>query len=138
VFFVPGESPVAFLTVRVEEGRWLAGTAAHDALRTVWEEAEGWAVGDYLLMPDHLHCFCGPLDGRFDIEQWITFWKRRFRRLHGNEHWRFQSRGWHHRLRSDESYGEKWEYVRDNSVRAGLVQKAEDWPFQGRISELRR
>jgi hypothetical protein len=31
-----------------------------------------------------------------------------------------------HILRSDESYAEKWNYVRDNPVRAGLVDRADD------------
>jgi hypothetical protein len=36
-------------------------------------------------------------------------------------------------LRSSESYSEKWDYVVANPVRAGLVRRAEDWPFQGEI-----
>jgi len=42
-----------------------------------------------------------------------------------------------HVLRSSESYGEKWEYVRMNPVRAGLVKQTEDWPFIGEIEKLR-
>lgn len=38
-----------------------------------------------------------------------------------------------HLLRGEESYREKWEYVRENPVRAGLVEHAEQWPFQGEI-----
>jgi hypothetical protein len=38
-----------------------------------------------------------------------------------------------HILRSDESYGEKWNYVRENPVRAGLVKSSVDWPYQGEI-----
>jgi hypothetical protein len=37
-----------------------------------------------------------------------------------------------HVLRSEESYGEKWQYVRENLVRAGLVKNWQDWPFLGR------
>jgi hypothetical protein len=33
-------------------------------------------------------------------------------------------------LRSDESLSDKWEYLRQNPVRAGLVANPEDWPFQ--------
>ena len=36
-----------------------------------------------------------------------------------------------HVLRNDESYGEKWKYVRENPVRAGLVSRADAWPYQG-------
>ncbi len=38
-----------------------------------------------------------------------------------------------HVLRSNESYSQKWNYVRENPVRAGLVKSAADWPYQGEI-----
>ncbi len=41
-----------------------------------------------------------------------------------------------HILRSAESYGEKWHYVRENPVRKGLVARAEEWPWQGEIHSL--
>ena len=41
-----------------------------------------------------------------------------------------------HVLRSSESYSQKWNYVRENPVRAGLVKKSDDWPFQGEIESL--
>lgn len=41
-----------------------------------------------------------------------------------------------HVLRSSESYSEKWDYVRQNPVRAQLVKGANDWPWQGEIEEL--
>jgi putative transposase len=87
-------------------------------------------------MPDHLHLFCAPVRPGFSIEQWITYWKRCFRRLHGPSGGTFQSRGWHHRLRSAESYAEKWNYVRQNPVRAGLIENTEKWPWQGTMHDL--
>jgi putative transposase len=42
-----------------------------------------------------------------------------------------------HLLRNAESYSEKWEYVRQNPVRAGLYAQPEDWPWQGEIHSLR-
>ena len=35
-----------------------------------------------------------------------------------------------------ESYSQKWEYVKENPVRAGLAEKSDDWPFQGEIESL--
>ncbi len=54
----------------------------------------------------------------------------------------FSGRAWQagffdHVLRSSESYGEKWEYVRMNPVRAGLAARPEDWPYAGEIEALR-
>ena len=42
-----------------------------------------------------------------------------------------------HVLRSGESYGQKWSYVRENPVRAGLVATSEAWPWQGEIELFR-
>lgn len=44
---------------------------------------------------------------------------------------------WDRQLRNGESYGEKWAYVRTNPVRAGLVERPEDWLYQGEMNELR-
>jgi REP element-mobilizing transposase RayT len=80
-------------------------------------------------MPDHLHLFvCGPHD--FVLGHCVKGLKRCIsnaptkspRRL------RWQPGFFDHLLRNDESYGGKWNYVRDNPVRAGLVSNADDWP----------
>jgi hypothetical protein len=44
---------------------------------------------------------------------------------------------WDTQLRRGENYDEKWEYIRANPVRAGLVPRVEDWPHQGELNELR-
>jgi hypothetical protein len=49
-------------------------------------------------------------------------------------HW--QEGFFDHLLRSGDSYGEKWEYVRLNPVRAGLSKSPEEWPYQGEITYL--
>jgi len=41
-----------------------------------------------------------------------------------------------HLIRNTESYAQKWDYVRENPIRAGLVSTTEDWPFQGEIVEI--
>jgi REP-associated tyrosine transposase len=41
-----------------------------------------------------------------------------------------------HLIRHSESYAAKWEYVRQNPVRAGLVHQADEWPWQGEIIRL--
>ena len=48
----------------------------------------------------------------------------------------WQAEFFDHILRSGESYSQKWDYVRDNPVRAGLAMKADDWPRQGEIDDL--
>jgi putative transposase len=93
------------------------------------------AVGRYVIMPDHLHLFvCGPDD--FRLGQWIGMLKQHLAKvIERTETSRpiWQRGFFDHLLRSAESYGQKWNYVRENSVRAGLVEKAEDWPYAGEI-----
>ena len=132
-----GESNFVLLAIATEKRKpWLANERAHKLLRQTWHEATAWLVGDYLLMPDHLHAFCAARDLNFTIERWISFWKRAFAIRHGNADWRFQSRGWHHRLRKGENYSAKWLYVQENPVRKGLAMRIEDWPFKGKVFDL--
>jgi putative transposase len=51
---------------------------------------------------------------------------------------RWQPGFFDHLIRNEESYGEKWNYVRDNPVRAGLVTNAYDWPYKGEIVYIDR
>jgi putative transposase len=132
-----GQSNVIFLTITTERREpWLDNEIAHHLLRETWSEATAWLVGDYLLMPDHLHLFCAPRNLEATLEGWIKYWKRQFNLKHDRRGWKFQSRGWHHRLRDSESYSQKWIYVQENPFRKGLVQRIEDWPFKGRIFDL--
>jgi putative transposase len=105
-------------------------------LRAAWQSAQVWLVGYYLLMPDHVHLFCAPHDASFTLEKWVTFWKGRFRRLHKEADCRWQAHGFHHRLRRQEDYTQKWGYVRENPVRQGLAKSADDWPYQGMMNTL--
>ena len=48
----------------------------------------------------------------------------------------YQRECWDRQLRSGESYAQKWQYVRNNPVRKGLVANADDWPYQGQLNVL--
>jgi putative transposase len=92
------------------------------------------AVGRYVIMPDHLHFFVrGGHD--FVLSEWVKGLKRgvskAFASTTGRPTW--QPGFFDHLLRNDESYAQKWIYVRENPVRAGLVKAAEDWPYAGEI-----
>ena len=94
------------------------------------------ALGRYVIMPDHVHLFVrgGP---HFTLSSWIGGLKRAM--SVGVKSPRLWQPGFFdHILRSDESYAEKWKYVRENPVRAGLVKSAGDWPYQGEIVAIDR
>ncbi|MDQ6623722.1 MAG: transposase [Verrucomicrobiota bacterium] len=113
---------------------------AHRLLLDSWNTATSWLVGRYVLMPDHVHLFCAPAEIHPQpLLQWVSFWKS-----HSTRHWPqpeelpiWQRHFWDTQLRRGESYDEKWDYVLQNPVRAGLVSRGDDWPFAGEISELR-
>lgn len=120
-----------------QRDRWLAQASVQNALHNIWENtATAWLVSDYLLMPDHLHLICAPRDFKYTIERWVAFWKDRFAKTHPDTG-TFQAGSFHHRLRDGESYAQKWQYIRENPVRAKLVERPEDWPYFGSVHNIR-
>lgn len=95
------------------------------------------AVGRYVIMPDHIHLFVRGSDD-FLLIRWVAGLKRAISVAlqAGNQLW--QPGFFDHVLRSDESYGQKWLYVRDNPVRAGLVSDSDAWPYQGEFVAIDR
>jgi putative transposase len=96
-------------------------------------------VGAYVLMPNHVHAFVAFDDQKITLPRWMKSLKStlsktlRLNRIEA-PHW--QKDFFDHVLRSEESYEEKWHYVRQNSVRAGLVKRWEDWPYRGEMFDL--
>jgi len=90
-------------------------------------------------MPDHLHLFVRG-DQNFVLGNWVKGLKRAIlKTLPSQSQTSFWQPGFFdHLLRSDESYAQKWEYVRQNPVRAGLVRSGEDWRYQGEIVRIDR
>lgn len=132
------KSTILFLTVCTRQRRKiLACPYVHDALLKAWESSKYWTVGRYVIMPDHIHLFCSPVAHEaVGIAQWTAYWKRLVSQQLPDLKPMWQRDCWDTQLRNHESYTEKWEYVRNNPVRAGLVEKAEDWPFQDTVNHL--
>jgi REP element-mobilizing transposase RayT len=108
-----------------------------DALAHLWrEEATAWLVGRYTLMPDHVHFFAALADETCDLDTWTRYWKRRFGQIRGLPPHSLQEGKWDTRMRTADQYQEKWDYVRNNPVRRGLVARAEDWPYSGVVHRL--
>jgi len=131
---------VVFLTLCTKGKKLiLAHDDVHTLLRESWCEADSWIVGRYVLMPDHLHLFCSPaIPQSPPLQHWVSYWKS-----HAARHWPkpqdapvWQRDFWDTQLRREESYDDKWRYVVENPVRASLVARAEDWPYQGEMNAL--
>jgi putative transposase len=136
--------PLVFMTVTTaERKRLLDNSTAHDTLRGIWERSarmNGWFVGDYVLMPDHVHIFVRNAREADPMTRWVQMWKsvsgRVFIKTFGTAAPVWQEEYFDRFLRTDESYAEKWAYVEMNPVRAGLVSCTRGWPYRGRIHDL--
>jgi REP element-mobilizing transposase RayT len=129
---------IVFLTVCTKDRKpWLATPQVHTLLRSIWTEATAWRTGRYVILPDHLHLFAGLALEEIPLDNWVRYWKSQFTKHHRCPAHHWQTDHWDRRVRRSETYDEKWEYVRNNPVRHGLVARPEDWPFQGEVFELR-
>jgi REP element-mobilizing transposase RayT len=148
------DAPVFFVTFNTHRRqRILANAAVHDTFVDYCRRAEQFriGVGRYVIMPDHVHLFaCFDAGCEITLSAWIKGLKRQLDAslaalgierigLKGQRLISFWQPGFHdHLLRTDESYSAKWDYVFQNPVRAGLVLRAEDWPFAGEIVAIDR
>ena len=132
---------VVFLTVCTKNRKQiLLRDTVHAILLHAWQTKPQWLVGRYVVMPDHLHLFCGPAEfPPKPLHEWVKFWKSHAARhwLHPSDAPIWQREFWDTQLRRGESYSEKWNYVVNNPVPAGLIDRAEDWPYQGELNVLR-
>jgi REP element-mobilizing transposase RayT len=87
-------------------------------------------------MPDHFHALvCPTKDREAKIAQFSAGLKR-FVRSQTQAAWKWQEGVFDRLLRRDEFAESKWFYIRENPVRAGLVERWEDWPYLIDYGEL--
>jgi len=130
---------ILFVTVCTHGRRpVLANERVWRTLQAIWPEARQYSVGKYIIMPDHIHLFCSPtVREPENVRRWVAYWKRLASCELSDLKPLWQRDCWDTQLRNVDHYGEKWEYVRANPVRAGLVKQADDWAYRGIINELR-
>jgi putative transposase len=136
--------PLYFVTFCTHERqRFLTTDKVHSAFVVFAERAEenfNVAVGRYVLMPDHVHLFVRG-GCNFRLGAWVGALKQTLAKagvLTRAKGQVWQEGFFDHVLRSNESYSQKWNYVRENPVRAGLVKSATDWAYQGEIVYIDR
>jgi REP-associated tyrosine transposase len=148
------DSPIYFITTCTFERRPILSSSDIAAIFVQeWRTAHnrhGWAIGRYVIMPDHVHFFCRAELSAKPLRIFMQKWKQWTSKRIGRDIARvgignagtkktgtlWQEEFFDHILRSSENYSQKWEYVKENPVRAGLVKESDDWPFQGEIESL--
>ena len=137
-------APIIFFTATTFHRRPILNVpAALQILTDIWSqsaERNGWFVGRYILMPDHVHFFARHTLQAETTARWVKLWKslsaRQISRVLKIEPPIWQEEYFDRFLRSSDNYAAKWTYVANNPVRANLVEHTEDWPYQGELHRL--
>jgi REP element-mobilizing transposase RayT len=138
--WLPLDQPVVYFVTWCVRGRRpvLANAEALTAFRDSIGRLTRWQLVAAVLMPDHVHALTHPLNREEPVSDFSRIVKRWMREelmkttARGPRalQWEWQRGCFDRLLRSDESAEQKWEYIRENPVRAGLVRDWQAWPYQ--------
>ena len=129
------QSVIYFVTICVEDRKQvLANEAAFKAFQNAAAKLREWRVLAAILMPDHLHAVVAPRERNARLGNFSGAMKR-WMREELNAAWQWQPGCFDRLLRSGESLHEKWLYIQENPVRAGLVNDWKDWPYRFEFNE---
>ena len=125
------QSVIYFVTLCVSGRKQvLANEQALGALKTAAQRLEHWRLLAAILMPDHLHAIVTPKEDRGAKLSNCSAALKRWLRSELGAIWEWQPGCFDRLLRSDESLHDKWLYLQEDPVRAGLVSCWEEWPYR--------
>jgi putative transposase len=121
---------IYFITFCVQDRhKVLANPETMAAFLNAAQRMEGrWIVRSATLMPDHIHVLAIPHDRYESVGNFAGAIKR-WMRQSLEAKWKWQTGCFDRLLRSAESADAKWHYIRENPVRAGFVERWQDWPY---------
>jgi len=107
-----------------------ARIVANELLKTAKDL--GFNILCYCLMPDHLHVIVSPGESTLSVSKFLNIFKGRttaiFReRKDLKKIW--QRSAFDHVIRTEENLKGIIEYIRNNPVRKGIVENADDYPY---------
>jgi len=103
------------------------------------EQRQNCIVFTYCLMPDHLHFLVSPGQDGISVLTFTDQYKGKTTHCswavgcHGKL---WQPRYYDHIVRAEEDLRAIAEYILNNPVRKGLVERAEEWPWSGHLNPL--
>jgi len=122
---------IYFITFCVaDRAKVLDNEQTFQAFKAAVSKLRGWSVIAAILMPDHVHLLAAPNEDREAKVGDLVGALKRWIRQALNAHWEWQPGSFDRLLRREESAQEKWLYVEENPVRAGLVSRSQDWPYR--------
>ena len=108
----------------------LANDTAWRALCETLRRLDKWNTYCVLVMPDHVHLLSAPIERELNVAAFLKWLKRWFNEAYDfPAECQWQPGGFDRLLRTSESIHEKWNYIRENPVRAGLVEHWKEWPY---------
>jgi putative transposase len=135
-FQEPGR--IYFLTWRCREGQRLAPEERGLVLAALlYYDDNKWKVYTAVILPDHVHSLVQPLPhpegGVHDLAEILHSVKRfsayQINRLRGAKGPLWQDERYDRMVRDETEFLEKWNYIRNNPVKAGLAVTPEDYPW---------
>jgi len=122
------------LTIHAEEGTQPTESATAEMICDSIEFCSSklrYRLYGYALMPDHLHVLLSPAESTVPLRDWL----RDFKSFTTNQHLKrlgmplWQRSASDHVCRTAETAEVVLAYIVDNPVRAGLVERWQDWPW---------
>lgn len=93
---------------------------------TFLRDRRTWFPEMFLLMPDHLHALVSfSWEQDRGMNRVLADWKRYAATQFGIS---WQRDYFDHRIRSEQDHQSTWFYIRENPVRAGIVETYDQWP----------
>ena len=131
VFLDWDKSIIYFVTICVKDRRQvLADPAMFEAIKETIAQLQKWYVLASVIMPDHVHFVVSPVEDRsLSVGDFSHGFKRVVRKCLGQQSWEWQRGCFDRLLRSDENLWSKWIYLKENPLRHGFVNAADDWPY---------
>jgi putative transposase len=135
------EDSTYFVTFRARES--LGRVLADEALACIVEEAfwfgheERYILNAYVVMPNHAHLLMTPLAGwsLSRILQGIKgYTAREINKGLGRTGAFWQDEYFDHLVRNEADWVDKFNYIHNNPVSAGLVEKPENYPFSSLVT----
>jgi REP-associated tyrosine transposase len=129
------QSVIYFVTICVRARKpVLANDAVFTAFKNAAARLREWRVLAAILMPDHLHVVVAPSERDAKLGNFSAALKR-WMREELDAPWEWQAGCFDRLLRLDESLHEKWLYLQENPVRAGLIKDWKEWPYRFEFNE---